>query len=745
MPALVLLRGFQISKTNYALSRLYHVGRAASVDTAIARGIRKSNGVGLRGKSKPAENDPREKYMERKGIPEYKRLPRDDSAGVKAPYSTSSRGRKGEEDVRIRRGKRDIKPGDERRPGEDGQFKKPSGGRRTMRRTGSSDDRKGFPDRSSFDNLPSRTKDTLPTREYASRTDTRGGRDSLGSGDRETERPRSSSPKYPSLESGSRNVKPSHQNRIPNRLGHYTNDRRDKSRMVEGEDSRMWSDPSSESKAPTFFNRKTGKFELYNADGGGYGSKARPSDATKPQINPTDLDSAGTQDTPSLIRRTNKFDPRSSDGYQKPSYRSRDFTKPQGPSSSNNFSNSSSRYESGRSEPRSSDDGQKLEFRSSGYAKPDGNFNFIVDRNIPMSIPYTTPASEFLYGTSVVEAALSSRRIPRRKLYKLYIYTGENRENPDQDRIMEKLARNEGVEVVKVSGEWLRLLDKMSTGRPHNGYILEASPLPRLPVLSLGAVTVKDGLDGFEVALDHQSREDAAINGTGTFIRNHMVKSRRHPLVLYLDSIVDPGNMGGIIRTAAFLGVSAVAISSRNSAPFTPVVLKASAGASENVTIFSVDKPAGFIVDSKAAGWKVYAAVAPTKKKNPGMPASISTNSLDDPLADNPCILMLGSEGEGLRWNLRSKADSDLYIRSSGQNYNVDSLNVSVAAGLLVNSFLRKKENPPSKKDAAVEVNKSNEDEHSEFYDSDVEDSIDANEEVEAEAPAPGKGKNALF
>lgn len=742
MPALVLLRGFQISRANYAVSRLYHVGRAASVDTAIARGIRKSNGVGLRGKSKPAENDPREKYMERKGIPEYKRLPRDDAAGVKAQYSSSSRGRKGEEDVRIRRGKRDIKPGDERRPGENGHFKKPSGGGRKMGRTGSSDDRKGFPDRSSFDNLPARAEDTRSTGDFTSRTDTRGGKEFLGSGDRNTERPRYSSPKYPSLEGSNRDIKPSHhQNKSPNSLAHYTNDRRDKSRNVEEVEPRTWSGPASDSKPPTFFNRKTGKFELYNPDGG-YGSRDKSSDVTKPKINGGDLDFAGTQDSSSLIRRTNKFDPRSSDGYQKPSYRSRDFTKPQRGSSNNSFSTPSSKHESGRSEPRSSDDGQKLEFRSSGYTKSDGNFNFTVDRNIPMSIPYTTPASEFLYGTSVVEAALSSRRIPRRKLYKLYIYTGENRENPDQDRTMEKLARNEGVEVVKVAGEWIRLLDKMSTGRPHNGYILEASPLPKLPVLSLGAMTVKDGLDGFQVALDYQSREDAAVNGTGTFVRNHMVRSRRHPLVLYLDSITDPGNMGGIIRTAAFLGVSAVAISSRNSAPFTPVVLKASAGASENVTIFSVDKPAGFIVDSKAAGWKVYAAVAPTKKKNPGMPASISTNSLDDPLADHPCILMLGSEGEGLRWNLRSKADSDLFIRSSGQNYNVDSLNVSVAAGLLVNAFLRKNSNPRPNKG---EVTDSNEIKDSESYDSDVEDAIDPSEEVEAEDPAPEKGENALF
>jgi 21S rRNA (GM2251-2'-O)-methyltransferase len=124
-------------------------------------------------------------------------------------------------------------------------------------------------------------------------------------------------------------------------------------------------------------------------------------------------------------------------------------------------------------------------------------FTQIADNRIPLSIPYTTPASEFLYGASVVEAALSSRREPRRKLYKFYIYTGENREDPDQDARLERLAKRSGVEVIRAGNEWIRVMDKMSAGRPHNGYILEASPLPRLPVTSLGQLTRVDGQDGF--------------------------------------------------------------------------------------------------------------------------------------------------------------------------------------------------------------------------------------------------------
>jgi len=307
---------------------------------------------------------------------------------------------------------------------------------------------------------------------------------------------------------------------------------------------------------------------------------------------------------------------------------------------------------------------------------------------MPISIPYTTPASEFLYGTSVVEAALRSKKDPRRKHYKLYIYTGEKRDAVERDAELERMARRNGVEVKRVTGDWLPLLDKMSAGRPHNGYILEASPLPKLPVTSLGEITNRDDQPGFDVVLDHQSREEAAINGSSNFVKLSRF-SQRKPLVLFLDSILDPGNLGGIIRTASFLGVTAIAIS-KNCAPFSPVVLKASAGASEDVTIFSVNKPAGFIASSKLAGWKIYAAVAPSGEKYPNSSSRISTDDLADPLSEDPCILMLGSEGEGLRTNLKSKADVNLSIRGSGRNLNIDSLNVSVATGILCNSFFRR-------------------------------------------------------
>ncbi|KAH0556163.1 hypothetical protein GP486_005906, partial [Trichoglossum hirsutum] len=161
----------------------------------------------------------------------------------------------------------------------------------------------------------------------------------------------------------------------------------------------------------------------------------------------------------------------------------------------------------------------------------------------PLAVPYTTASSEFLYGTSVVMAALRSNR---RQMYKLYVHEGEQREAITRDADVGGLARRAGVDVIGVPSDGLRLMDKMSSGRPHNvrryplfacreqkeslhpsrrtredtdpfdlsqGYILEASPLPKLPVVSASEVSEKTA-GSFQVTLGHQSKEDQLVNGT---------------------------------------------------------------------------------------------------------------------------------------------------------------------------------------------------------------------------------------
>lgn len=81
----------------------------------------------------------------------------------------------------------------------------------------------------------------------------------------------------------------------------------------------------------------------------------------------------------------------------------------------------------------------------------------------PISIPYTTPASDFIYGTSAVTAAV---RAGRRKLYKLYLHPRADRKS-DQSAL-NRAASAAGVAIKKVDNDWLSVMDRMSDGRPHN-------------------------------------------------------------------------------------------------------------------------------------------------------------------------------------------------------------------------------------------------------------------------------------
>ncbi|KAL8970688.1 MAG: hypothetical protein Q9183_001398 [Haloplaca sp. 2 TL-2023] len=305
----------------------------------------------------------------------------------------------------------------------------------------------------------------------------------------------------------------------------------------------------------------------------------------------------------------------------------------------------------------------------------------------PLAIPYTTPASEFLYGHSVVTSALRSSR---RKFYKLYLYNGDQTESRGQDREVRKLALAASVEVTRVGNDWLKLMDKMSGGRAHNGYVLEASPLPRLPIAGLR--NVLNLQPTFDVLLAHQTREEEAVNGTQTNIRCRSTH-RRFPFLLFLDGIRDPGNLGAILRSAHFLGADGIIICTHSSAPLSPVALKAAVGAAETLPLFSVGQPGEFIDICQKNGWKFYAAVSPSASdsgKGSGR-RYYSTTTLGSPTQKHPCILILGSEGEGLRWNTQKKANYLVGIEPVLAEYgDVDSLNVSVAAALLCDAFLKR-------------------------------------------------------
>ena len=144
-------------------------------------------------------------------------------------------------------------------------------------------------------------------------------------------------------------------------------------------------------------------------------------------------------------------------------------------------------------------------------------------------------------------------------------------------------------------------------------------------------------------------------------------------LVLVLDEIQDPRNLGAICRVAEVAGAAGVVIPERRSAQVTPVVCKTSAGAVEHLPVARVRNIADYLGQARDAGAWIYGADAA------GVP-------YDRPDYSGRKVLVLGSEGRGLRPRVANACDELIALPVRGK---VDSLNVSAAAAALVYGILQ--------------------------------------------------------
>lgn len=152
--------------------------------------------------------------------------------------------------------------------------------------------------------------------------------------------------------------------------------------------------------------------------------------------------------------------------------------------------------------------------------------------------------------------------------------------------------------------------------------------------------------------------------------------ARGTPLIVVLDSIEDPHNLGAILRTADAAGVDGVVIQSRRVAALGGAAAKASAGAVSHVRIAEVVNIARAIEELKELGvWTV------------GL-AGESTTSYDSIDFTVPSAIVLGAEGSGLRRLVRERCDFLAAIPMAGQ---VGSLNVSVSAGIALFEAVRQR------------------------------------------------------
>ncbi|XP_059402540.1 rRNA methyltransferase 1, mitochondrial [Carassius carassius] len=251
---------------------------------------------------------------------------------------------------------------------------------------------------------------------------------------------------------------------------------------------------------------------------------------------------------------------------------------------------------------------------------------------------------EIVFGAAPCLLALTQSR---RKQSRLFVKNGEGPQREVILRVCQEAVRR-GVQIQRVSKQ---TLDKMCGGKVHQGLCLQASPL--------GFIT-----------------EERPMT-------SHEVKNLR-PLWLVLDGVQDPMNLGAILRSAYFLGVDRIASSIHNSCPLTPTVSKASAGVMEVMEVFGYSNLKDMIKVKAEEGWQVVGTV--------GLEQCSSESSVvpcSDFKMSRPTLLLMGGEGDGLSPEMHQMCDVLLTIPPHRNLHpGVDSLNVSVATGILLHSLL---------------------------------------------------------
>ncbi|RMH66086.1 MAG: RNA methyltransferase [Calditrichaeota bacterium] len=141
--------------------------------------------------------------------------------------------------------------------------------------------------------------------------------------------------------------------------------------------------------------------------------------------------------------------------------------------------------------------------------------------------------------------------------------------------------------------------------------------------------------------------------------------------LLYLDRVADPGNLGTLIRTAAWFGLRGILLSPGSADPWQPKVVRASAGMMAHIPLFTGQTPAT-LTRMQNNGWYIWA----THIQNGA--------TLEQCAAGDKQILLMGSEAHGLSDELTALADRTLHIRRTGRG---ESLNLAAAAAIIMHHF----------------------------------------------------------
>lgn len=248
------------------------------------------------------------------------------------------------------------------------------------------------------------------------------------------------------------------------------------------------------------------------------------------------------------------------------------------------------------------------------------------------------------------------------------------REKPDRDSIV--CGRNPVEELLAANSA---SIDKIFIQRGAGGEGIArivalarelAVPATRVPVDRLNALAGRVRHQGVvAVASAHPySSLDAVLDAA--------VQGDRAALILYLDRVTDPRNLGAVLRSAAAFGVAGVLVPTAHSAPLNAAAMKTSAGSARKVPVARIADPVGVLDGLRERGYWLVGADGSAEKTPDSVPWR------------RPTVLLMGSEDTGLGADMRAICDELVAIPMSG---NVESLNVSVAAAILMSAAFNKR------------------------------------------------------
>ncbi len=211
------------------------------------------------------------------------------------------------------------------------------------------------------------------------------------------------------------------------------------------------------------------------------------------------------------------------------------------------------------------------------------------------------------------------------------------------DRVKEAVggAKDEGISVVEVPRTEL---DRLTGGALHQGLALQVPPY------------------------DYSDVQD---------VLQHAVNSGMPPMLVALDGVTDPRNLGAVIRSAAAFGAHGVIVPQRRSAGLTAVAWRTSAGAAARIPVARATNLTRALKDLKSEGLMAV-----------GLDADSDVTSDELELATEPIVVVVGSEGRGLSRLVRETCDQTVSIPMVG---GVESLNASVASGIVLSEVARRR------------------------------------------------------